>query len=304
MSTMQTEIKKALEEHFLEGARIGFKEGFERGKKGFVSSNPEVYGEFHHVYKHILNFAVKVNITSSNKFNPPSKFANVAILSRSCSYKIGEHACILYQSIFSLCESGWASITPILRRSLVECLLNEYLILKEHNDYWAFRFYSHGFLNSLISEKDEPEVKEEARRELDKLFQQLSSSDAKRAKDYESAFLIKRKYNDYWYRPDFQSARAILPASIYAVYQIDSSSVHSSLIGMDLSKDRPLEIGINPRDDAKSIKMALVGAFRVLYEIVNIRVQYENLDLKKESKDALQLIINLEKCLEAKDSKV
>lgn len=293
MSEIQEKIKQALEEHFVDGVKYGFKEGLERGAKGFVTHNTDIYGKFREVYDMTLDFAIKANSASFEKFNPPSKLANIGILSRSCSYKIGERAVILFRSTFSLCEDGWASVVPILQRSLVECLLNLYLTLKEHNDYWAFRFFSHDFLNNLVAKDSTHEIKEESRTELVKLLSRLNGADLIKAKEYKDNFIKKGEFKIYWYKPDFESARKILPADLYSVYSGYSYSVHSSVVGMDLFKDDTSKVSINPRNDQKSIKMALVGSSRILYEITNIRIQHESLDLKKESRELLKAIVGL-----------
>ncbi len=287
-------INKYQEKHFWKGAEVGFKEGFKRGQRGFISSNPNVYGKFHEVFNQTLALAVRANQESYKKFGPHSRIANAEILSRSCSYKIGERSCILLQATFSLCEDGWASVTPVLIRSMLECLLNLYLILKDHNDYWAFRFFSHGFLNDLINDSDN-DVKEEARREVDKLLAQLNGPDLARAKDYEKKFIERGKANLYWYKPDFSNAREILPAGLYFIYKSFSSSVHSGLMGMNLFKDEPDKVDINPRNDRNSIKKALAGASRITYEITNIRIQHESLNLATEANKLLTTISELQK---------
>lgn len=180
-------------------------------------------------------------------------------------------------------------------RSLLECSLNLSAILTKDSNYMAFRYYCKDFLNDLINKKQEKRVIDSSNEQIKGLLKQLSSNDYNRAKEYVSNFIKKKRNKAYWYNPEYANARQILPEDLYFVYNSFSCSVHSSFIGMNLFKDEADKVDINSRNDTNSIKMAIVQTSRLIYEITNMRIDYEGLDMKKKSKVMLNKIIELKK---------
>ena len=292
--------KKLYLRGFKRGVREVYKMGKITGSKGFVKSNPElfVYLDF---YNKVIDFAVKTNLASLKKYNPPSPLAGRNILARGCLYIIGERAVVLDRSILSLCEDGWVSVAPIILRSLLECFTNSIAIVKKDSEYMAFKFYTHDLLNSLMDENFSKEVKDFNIGQVNFQLNRLNQQDQERAEKYKSEFLKMGKPKSYWYRPEYRIIEDIFKAcdneglEWHKVYKSFSMAIHSSFIGLGIFKDKPDKRGINPREDLKAIKMALVSSSRLLLEITSVREQFENLNLHSEVKQLIAELLKLKK---------
>jgi hypothetical protein len=289
---------------YLRGFKRGVREGYKRGKitgsKGFVKSNPELFA-YLDFYNKVIGFAVKTNLASFKKYNPPNPLAERNILARGCLYIIGERAVVLDRSILSLCEDGWVSVAPIILRSLLECFTNSIAIVKKDSEYMAFKFYAHDLLNSLVDEYFSKEVKDFNMGQVNFQLNRLNPQDQGRAEKYKSEFLKIGKLRSYWYRPEYKTIEDIFKAcdnkglEWYKVYKSFSMSIHSSFIGLGIFKDKPDKRDINPREDLKAIKMALVSSSRLLLEITSVREQFEDLNLHSEVKQLIAELLKLKK---------
>jgi len=284
--------KQSYSQGFKRGLRRGFKEGHKRGKiigsKGLVKLNLHIFDNYSNLYKESRRFAVKVNSASFKKYNPPSKLANQNILSRGCLYKIGERAVILHNSILSLCEDGWASVTPIILRSLLECFMSSLVIAQKDSEYMAFKFYVHDDLNMMIDKNIAEEIENFSRTQINQLLKGLSSTDQKRASKYVDDFLKRSEPKSYWYRPEYKDTKAILnlcteESGMPEAFRLFSMSTHGTFLGSQLFKDQPDETDINPRPDPQSIKIALAVSSSILIEIASVRDQFEKLGLDSEA---------------------
>lgn len=289
---------------YLRGFKRGVREGYKRGKiigsKGFAKSSSEVFA-YLDFYNKVIDFAVKTNSASFKKYNPPSPLAERNILARGCLYIIGERAVVLDRSILSLCEDGWASVAPIILRSLLECFTNSIAIVKKESEYMAFKFYACDLLNSLLDEDFSKEAKDFNMGQVNFQLKRLNPQDQERAEKYKSEFLKRGKLRSYWYRPEYQTIKDIFKAcdnkglEWYKVYKDFSMAIHSGFIGLGIFKDKPDKRDINPRKDLKAIKMALVSSSRLLLEITSVREQFENLNLHSEVKQLTAELLKLKK---------
>lgn len=86
-------IKQAYIKGFKEGTKEGIHAAYKKWGEGkrnrLVSENLRVFGEFLNIHTKVLDFAIKVNLASLKKFNPPSTLSNEGILARGCLWKIG-----------------------------------------------------------------------------------------------------------------------------------------------------------------------------------------------------------------------
>src|SRR4030043_1286053 len=189
------------------GFKKGFKEGYKRGKifgaKGFVKLNPNVFGAYLEIYNEVHKFAIKVNKASVVRYNPPSPLAKQNILARGCLYKIGERAVILHNSVLSLCEDGWASVVPIVLRSLMDCFINSLAIVNKDNEYMAFKFYIHEDLNLQIDKDISKEVKSFSMDQINQQLVRLSLQNQQTARKYIEDFLKRTEPKSYWYKPEY-----------------------------------------------------------------------------------------------------
>ncbi|MDD4183192.1 MAG: DUF5677 domain-containing protein [Candidatus Omnitrophica bacterium] len=288
---------------YIRGFKKGVREGYKRGKifgsEKFVKSNSKLLGKYLDFYNKVFNFTIKTNKASFEKYNPPSHLANNSILSRGCLYVIGERAVILHRSVFSLCEDGWVSVTPVILRSLLECFTNSVAIVNKDSEYMAFKYYAHDFLNSLLDQDFDNYTKEFNTKQIDFQLQRLNQQDRDRAEKYKSEFMKNGKPRNYWYKPEYESVGDIFKvcndkdSEWYKVYKNLSMSIHSSFIGSNIFKDQPDKKDINPREDLESTMLALVSSSRSLLEITNVRQQFEKLNLDSEVNQLIAELLTL-----------
>jgi len=278
---------------FKRGMRFGFKEGHERG------ATPKIYKikdlqKYFNLHEKALNFAILVNQKSYHKFNPPSSKQNLKPVTRGCFFKIGEWAVILHRSVRTLCEYGYVSVGGVLLRSMAECFANMLAILNSKNDceYMAFRFYALEYLNFMVLNNTNKDP------ELDQVLNQLDSTNRRNAELYISNFIKQKKQKTWWFRPEFDNVSQIFKD--YAPILLDSyktlsKSTHGTFFGSSLFKDQPDTMNINPRQDLKSIKVALLLSSRYLSEISNGRSQFERLGCDADYNKILQELIGTKK---------
>ncbi|MCX5695623.1 MAG: DUF5677 domain-containing protein [Candidatus Omnitrophica bacterium] len=289
---------------YIEGFKRGVREGYRRGKitgsKGFVKSTPEVFA-YLDFYNKVIDFAVKTNLASFKKYNPPSPLAGKDILARGCLYIIGERAVILDRSILSMCEDGWVSVAPVIIRSLLECFTNSVAIVKKDSEYMAFKFYAHDLLNSYLDEDFNEYEKDFNMGQVNFQLNRLNPQYKKRAEEYKSEFIKKGKLRNFWYKPEYEKIEDIFRVcdnqglEWYRIYKKFSMATHSSFIGLGLFKEKPDKRDVNPRADLETAKMALVSSSRLLLEITNIRGQFEDLNLHSEVKQLIAELLKLKK---------
>lgn len=298
-------LKKIYKTGLKRGINFGFKEGFEKGRrkgnKGFVSLNPGTFRKYLELHKKVFNFALKVNQESYRKYQPPVPESEKNVLVRGCLYKIGEWIVILHHAILSLCEDGWASVTPILIRSMLDCLVNTIAILnpKYDSEYMTFKFYSHEFLNSMIREEIQS-VLDFNKRQVGEIIKRMCPKNQKRAKIYVDDFLKKKKHGAWWFKPEYESTKEILAQcdekyDMYFFFQILSAVTHSSFFGFGLFKDKPDKIDINPRSDPRSTRQSLVFSSRLLLEMSNIRNEFEELGCDSIYESLIKKLVSLKK---------
>lgn len=275
------------------GVRMGFREGYKRGRvkssKRYVGLNPDVFGPYVSLYWDVHKFAVKVNLVSYNKYNPLGPSYRGTNLSRGCLYKLGERAVILHRSVLSLCEDGWASVAPVILRTLMECVMHSILIVKKDSEYMAFRYAANEYLNDLIATSTaDDSLKKHCREEIRKMLGWLNPEDRRRAEEYIEQFEKRTEPKIYWYRPEYRSTNEILqlcskPSQQQDLFRIFSMSTHSTIVGANIFKDQPDKIDINPRADRRGTIMALMGTSTLLLEVSDIRNQFERLGLEDEA---------------------
>lgn len=296
-------FKQLVKQGFKYGFKKGFKEGYKRGEifgsKGFVKLRPSVFSAYLDVYNEVRKFAIKANQVSFRKYNPPSYLPKNNILSRGCLLKIGERSVILHNSILSLCEDGWASVAPVILRSLLECLTNSLAIVMKDSEYMAFRFYCNEYLNQIIDDNINQSIKDIAMEQVNKQLIRLSEENQKRAKEFIQSFLKRDAPKIYWYKKEYKNTEDIFSQcngkDMYESFKILSMSTHSTFMGSSLFKDEPDKLDINPRTDPKATKLALIFSSRVLFEIIKVRDQFEELNLSSEIQELNTKILNLKK---------
>jgi len=280
------------------GAKRGFREGYRRGSRKaprrFTSLKPRAFQPYLDMHKQIQTFSIRVNQVSFNKYNALGPSYRGTNLSRGCFYKLGERAVIFHRSILSLCEDGWASVAPVILRSMMECILYSIVIVEKDSEYRAFLYQANEFLNDLTATSLADEAQKlNSKREIQKALAWLCPQDLQRAESYVQEFLKRREPRTYWYKSIYKNTGAILnrcnkPAQTAGLFKILSMSTHSTAVGSNIFKDEPDKVDINPRSDKRGTVMALAGSSHLLLEISDIRGRFEKLGLEAEANELRQ----------------
>lgn len=263
------------------------------------------FKKYYDLYQKALDFAVEVNITSYNKYSPPSLKSSKNIVSRGCLHKIDETAVIMHRAILSLCVSGWASMSPILLRSMFECLTNTLAILnpKDNSDFMGFKFCSLDFLNTMVA-TDDKKIFEYHNFLIQREIKKMNGRCKEMADKYVEEFLKQKEQKTWWFKPEYKSIEHILLKSevvenLYEIYKMLSKSTHSTYIGFGLFKDKPDRVDINPRYDIQSAKQAIVMSSRLLIEICNMRNEFEELGCNSQYKRLFKELVSLREDVES-----
>jgi len=213
------------------------------------------------------------------------------VLNKSMAYAI-----TLHRAMKSLCEDGWAHVSPILLRTLLESSANCLAVDKdEYPEYMAFKFLYHPYVKSLRENRTSDELREEARREIALGLEKISNEE-EIAKAEE--FISWDRIPIFWFQPEKNSVTSIINEyggeEMKFIYKILSSSVHAGHFGMFLFREDSDDININPAENPKKAEFVLMASNRYLLEFYNIRNQTEGLEFDEEYQDFLDRILSLE----------
>lgn len=261
--------------------------------------------KYYELHEKTIDFAVTVNAKSYEKYSPPLAESEKYRVSRGCLHRIGERAVIIHRSILALCETGWMSMSPILLRSLLECLTNTLAIInpKYNYDYMGFKFCTLDFLNIMMETKDK-ELFEHHNALIQTEMGKMDTETKKMADRYIKEFLKQKQEKTWWFKPEYKNTEDILlqwsgGKDWYNSFKVLSKSTHSAYVGLGLFKDKSDHVDINPRADFQSAKEAIVLSSRLLTEICHMRDTFEKLDCDSECNGLIKEIIALKDDVEA-----
>lgn len=265
----------------------------------------DLMGRYYALHEKAIDFAVTVNAKSYEKYSPPLAASEKYRVSRGCLHRIGERAVIIHRSILSLCETGWMSMSPILLRSLLECLTNTLAIITPtyNCDYMGFKFCTLDFLNIMVETKDK-KLFEYHNTLIQTEMKKMDDETKKMADKYIKEFLKQKQEKTWWFKPEYKNTEDILSQwssgkDWYNSFKVLSKSTHSAYVGLGLFKDKSDHVDINPRADFQSAKEAIVLSSRLLTEICHLRDTFEKLDCDSKCNELIEEIVALKDDVEA-----
>lgn len=243
--------------------------------------------------KQLLDFHTK--IVAFSEFlqeEGEKKFAGVKMrpISHGATFRIHTWAIVLHKAVRDNCLIGWAQVTGVLLRSLLDCVINIGLIGEKDHDLRAFCFFYHYQLSRLV-DSSVPKIEKEAlRKEMQAGLDLLTKPDQAIV---ERLIATKKAGGPYWFSYEYRSPseviKAIMNPQIRTAYGFLSGAAHGGHVTSNLFLDAPDTPGIDPRKNPKSAALAVIYSCRFLLEICHVRVHHEQPegkgaidDLKKE----------------------
>jgi hypothetical protein len=196
-------------------------------------------------------------------------------------------AIVTHRSVKSLCLAGWTAITPGVMRTLVDILVSVFALGRKPEDaeLMGFRYMAHGLIEGMYDQDSEPEKRQRDTALVDVLKANLSTTDIKRADDLILAY--QQKIPPYWYWPDIPNPGTAIKQNmnrIWILWHNFCGTSHGADIGSVLFSDNPDSTGINPEENPRRTRSAIVISSRFLLDISYARAQCENVADEDEYK--------------------
>jgi hypothetical protein len=252
-----------------------------------------IYEDLIQLHEDLIEFGSGIQSKSATKFK---KEKHIESNVHAVFYKVIAYGIILHRAAKTLCENGWTHVTPILLRTIMECSVNCLAII--HNDYaeyMAFKYFYHDYVEILRDNNSSHELKAKNLSDIEKGLEHIKNL---AAKEKAVKFVENDKLEIFWFRPDESGVSSIIKKhgsdGLTLIYRSFSKSIHASHIGMFLLKDDPDNIEINPCENPVKTNLAIIISCRLLLELINIRINYEDLGFDTEYKGFLERILAFE----------
>jgi len=212
-------------------------------------------------------------------------------------YKSMAYAITPHRAMKSLCEDGWAHVSPNLLRTLLEASANCLAVVKnEYPEYMAFKYLYHQYIESMRDNRTSEELKEKARKEIEMGLKKISNKEEiSKAEE----FISRDRIYIFWFQPEKNGVGAIINEyggeDMRFIYKILSMSVHAGHFGLFFFREDSDDINIEPSENPKKAEIVLMASNRYLLEFFNIRNQSEGLGFDSEYQDFLNRILSFEK---------
>jgi hypothetical protein len=246
------------------------------------------------LHKDLIEFSSEMQAASAKKMENESRIgANVY----AAFYKIIAYGVTLHRAILSLCEAGWTHISAILLRTILECSANCLAIVNnEFPEYMAFKYLYHPYLQIFRDDGYPDDKREKAKIDIEQGIKNLKDETIKRKA---TQYINLNKINVFWFNPEEKGVSTIInnygDSELKFTYGALSMSAHAGHLGMFLFKNNSDDIDINPTENPRKTKGALVASCRWLLELLRIRNVYEELGFDSEYKQFLERILATEK---------
>ena len=210
-------------------------------------------------------------------------------LSHGALFTLHWRAIIIHRAIRALSVTGWTPVVSILVRTMLDIIASCYAIVAKPEDaeYMGFK-YMGSYLIQALKEGDYPEeVLKFDQEQLDKLRAQAKGADVARV----DQFIKDYKPHLYWYRPEYESAGAILETvstDLFSTYRVFSSAVHGGFLGSALFDDTPDMADVNPHEHPRRTRAAIVMSSRNLLELSYMRDRFESAGLDEQYKTIMK----------------
>ena len=206
------------------------------------------------------------------------------------------HAVTLHRAILSLCETGWTHVSVLLLRTIMECSANCLAIINNDlPEYMALKYLYHPYIQILRDNGYPAEKRKKAKTDIEKGIGNLKDEAIKqKARRY----VDSARLSIFWFMPEEKNISSIInnygSKELKFVYGAFSMSVHAGHLGMFMLKDDPDDININPSDNPRNAKIALILSCRWLLELLHIRNLHEELGFDSEYNEFLKRILATE----------
>lgn len=194
-------------------------------------------------------------------------------------------AIVNHRATRALCEAGWTPTTPTMIRTLLDILVSAYAVASkpENSEYMGFKYLAHSFIEAIFNPDSAPELVNSDTGEVDKVRNQLQPSDLKRADDLIATYKVKTP--PYWYWPEFPNPGSVIKQKMARnsdLWHFFCGSTHGALIGSLMFSDFPDDAGIDPEENPRKTRSAIVSSSRLLLDISFARGQFEGVaDLRE-----------------------
>lgn len=245
------------------------------------------------LHDELIGFGSRLQAASANKMNNERHLgANVY----SSFYKIHAYAVTLHRAILTLCKEGWTHISAILLRTILECSVNCIAIANnEFSEYMAFKYLYHPYIQIMRDNNYPENEREKAKIDIEQGIENLEDETLK---EKANNYVNSDRLDIFWFKPEESSVSSIInnygSTELKFVYSSLSMSAHAGHLGIFLFKDDPDNIEINPSENPKKSRLALIASCRWLLELFYFRNIYENLGHESEYYEFLEEILAFE----------
>jgi hypothetical protein len=107
-------------------------------------------------------------------------------------------------------------------------------------------------------------------------------------------FIATIKWPPYWFCPEFTSPGRIIKDHIprmFDMYRQFSGTTHGSFIGSVLFSDSPDAPSINPEENPKKTRFAIVSSSRILLDVSFCRPQFDGIADSEEYKRIVKTFV-------------
>ena len=187
-------------------------------------------------------------------------------------------AIVNHRAVRALCEAGWTPTTPTMIRTLLDILVSVFAVAHEakDSDYMGFKYLAHSYIEGMFDPDLTADRVKENTAEVEKGKRRLKPVDIKRAEALVASY--KEKTPPYWYSPEFPSPGATIKQRMprnWDVWHYFSGSTHGAFAGSLMFSDFPDDAGIDPEENPRRTRSAIVGSSRLLLDVSFARGQFE-----------------------------
>ena len=232
----------------------------------------------------VIEFALAVNGRVDDQFE---KIVTRGPLAYKALQRLHRTAIVTHRSVKSLCVASWTATTPVVMRTLVDLLVSVFALAREPKDaeFMGFRFMAHSMIEGMYDPDAEPAQQQRDKVLVDVLKSNLSAPDIKRADDLILAY--KQKIPSFWYWPEIPNPGTAIKQNMnrmWTLWHHFCGSSHGADIGSVLFSDNPDGSGINPEQNPRKTRMAILISSRFLLDISHARAQSEGVADEDEYK--------------------
>ncbi len=249
-------------------------------------------------HKKVVAFSEFLQQAAETKYNS----AKMRPISHQATFRIHSWAIVLHKAIRDNCLIGWAQVSGVLLRALLDCFINIGLIGEKDHDLRAFSFFYHYQLSRQNDTSIRKDERDRMRTEIQPGWDLLEKDDQTRIHGLISAGKLG---GGYWYSHEFRSPADVLKRrattpDIRTAYNYLSGASHGGHVSSNLFLDEPDDYTIEPLKNPKSAALAIAYSSRFLLEICRVRVHHEIPELQDEVEGLVKEILGLKELIEAK----